>query len=99
MTAEDEIHVVTTNLLLPDEVDTIREEGASVLSDEIGVEILVDDIDCGDTAVLIDDAGDFTCAITDTATGDVYDLTVSTGGIEPGVGIRELFFQVADTPR
>jgi hypothetical protein len=99
MTAEDEIHVVTTNLLLPDEVDTIRDEGARVLSDETGVDIAVDDIDCGDEAVLIDDVGDFTCAITDTSTGDVYDLTVSTGGIEPGVGIRELFFQVADEPR
>ena len=48
--------------------------------------------------IVLDDAGDFSCTITDTGTGDVYELTVSTGGLEPGVGVRELSFQIGDTP-
>ncbi len=98
MRSDSEIHVVSTNLLLPSEVDTLRDEGARVLSEQNAIEVLPDDIDCGDEAVLLDDAGEFTCEITDTSTGDVYELTVMTGGIEPGVGIRELFFQVGDAP-
>ena len=47
---------------------------------------------------MLDDVGDFRCTITDTATGDVYELTVSTGGLEPGVGVRELSFQIGDAP-
>jgi hypothetical protein len=38
------------------------------------------------------------CTITDTGNGDVYELTVSTGGLEPGVGARSLSFQLGDAP-
>jgi hypothetical protein len=99
MTTDDEFEIVTTNLLVADDVVAIREEGARVLSDEVGATILPDDIECAEGSVILDATGDFVCAITDTGTGDVYDLTVSTGGIEPGVGVRELSFQIGDAPR
>lgn len=99
MTSDDEFEVVTSNLLVASDVEAIRAEGATVLSEEIGVPISADDIECADGSIVLDDAGDFLCAITDTSTGDVFDLTVSTGGLEPGVGVRELSFQVADAPR
>jgi hypothetical protein len=99
MTSNDEFEIVTTNLLTAEDIVIVREEGARLLSSEVGAEILPEDIECGDSSVLVDDAGDFVCAITDTATGDVYDLTVSTGGLEPGVGARELSFQIGDAPR
>ncbi len=99
MTTDDEFEVVTTNLLLASDVEAIRAEGASVLSDEIGVTIVAEDIECAAGSIVLDDVGDFMCSITDTGTGDVYDLTVSTGGLEPGVGVRELSFQVGDAPR
>jgi hypothetical protein len=99
MTSDDEFDIVTTNLLTTSDVEVIRDEAARVLSAEIGAEILPADIECADGNVLLDDAGDFVCAITDTSTGDVYDLTVSTGGLEPGVGARELSFQIGDAPR
>jgi hypothetical protein len=99
MTSDDEFEVVTTNLLTVSDIEIIRDEGARVLSEEVGADILPGDIDCGETSVVLDEVGDFVCVITDTSTGDVYDLTVSTGGLEPGVGVRELSFQIGDAPR
>ena len=98
MTSDDKFEIVTSNLLTADDVVTIREEGARVLSEQVGATIEPDDIACPDDIVLLDDTGDFVCQITDTSTGDDYDLTVSTGGIEPGVGVRKLYFQIADEP-
>jgi hypothetical protein len=99
MTSDDEFDIVTTNLLTAADVEIVREEAARVLSAEIGVDILPADIECPEGSVVLDEVGDFLCAITDTTTGDVYDLTVSTGGLEPGVGARELSFLVGDAPR
>lgn len=96
MTSDDEFEIVTTNLLTADDVTAIRSEGARVLSEEIGAEITPDDITCPTEIVVLDDTGDFECAITDTSTGEVYDLTISTGGLTPGVGVNELFFQVGE---
>lgn len=99
MTSDDEFEIVTTNLLTAEDVEVVREEAARVLSAEVGAEILPADIECAEGSVVLDAEGDFMCTITDTATGDVYDLTVSTGGLEPGVGARELSFQIGDAPR
>jgi len=98
MTDSDSFDIVSTNLLTAEDVVAIRQEGARLLSEEVGVEILVDDIACPDEIVLLDATGDFVCEITDTSTGDVYELTISTGGIEPGEGVRRLDFQIGDTP-
>ena len=99
MTSDDEFEIVTTNLLIASDIEVIREEGARLLSDQVGAAVLPDDIECAEGSVVLDDVGDFLCSIIDTGTGDVYDLTVSTGGLEPGVGIRELSFQIGDAPR
>ena len=99
MSTDTEFEIVTSNLLVASDVEAIRAEGASVLSDEIGATIAADDIECAEGSIVLDDVGDFLCAITDTGTGDVYDLTVSTGGLEPGVGVRDLSFQVGDAAR
>ena len=96
MTSDDEFEIVTTNLLTADDVTTIKEEGARVLSEEIQAEIVADDITCPTEAVVLDDTGEFECEITDTSTGEVYGLTVSTGGLTPGVGVNELTFQVGE---
>jgi hypothetical protein len=98
MTSDDAFEIVTTNLLTASDVEAIRDEGARVLSAEVGAAIQPEDIECADGSVVLDAAGDFRCTITDSSTGDVYDLTVSTGGLEPGVGVRELSFQIGDAP-
>lgn len=99
MTSDEEFEIVTSNLLIASDIEAIRVEGARVLSDEVGSTIAPEDIECADGSIVLDDVGDFLCSITDTGTGDVYDLTVSTGGLEPGVGVRELSFLIGDAPR
>jgi hypothetical protein len=98
MTSDDEFNIVTTNLLVAADVVAIREEGARLLSEEFGATILPEDIECAEGSIVLDDVGDFMCTITDTGNGDVYELTVSTGGLEPGVGVRSLSFQLGDAP-
>lgn len=99
MSSDEEFEIFTSNLLIASDVEAIRAEGASVLSDEVGATIAPEDIECAEGSIVLDDVGDFLCAISDTGTGDVFDLTVSTGGLEPGVGVRELSFQIGDAPR
>lgn len=98
MTSEDTFDIVTTNLLIASDVVAIREEAARALAAETGVAIVPEDIECPDEVVILDDTGDFACEITETATGDVYELTVSTGGLEPGVGVKNLQFMIGDQP-
>jgi len=98
MTSDDEFDIVTTNLLIPSDVVAMREGVAVSLSEEIGVPVAADDISCPDGSVILDDADAFECEVTDTATGDVYPLTISTGGLEPGVGPRDLQFEVGAEP-
>jgi len=99
MTSDEELEIVTSNLMIASDIEAIRAEGARVLSDEVGSTVAPEDIECADGSIVLDDVGDFLCSITDPGTGDVYDLTVSTGGLEPGVGVRELSFQIGDAPR
>ena len=99
MTSDDEFEIVTTNLLTAEDVVGLREDAAQVLSAEVGAEIVPADIECPEGNVVLDDADELLCAITDSTTGDVYDLVVSTGGLEPGVGARDLRYRIGDTPR
>lgn len=99
MTSDDSFNIVTTNLLIPSDIDTIVQDAATQLSTVTSSAILPADIECPEGSVVLDDEGEFICAITNTSTGDIYDLTVSTGGLEPGVGAKELFYQIADQPR
>ncbi|MGB0115064.1 MAG: hypothetical protein WBP59_17725 [Ilumatobacteraceae bacterium] len=96
MTSDDEFDIITTNLLSASDVDAIRTEGARVLTPEAGVELSADDIQCPDEVVVLDDTGDFECEITDPTNGAVFELVISTGGITPGEGVNELYFQVGD---
>lgn len=94
--AEDDINVVTTNLLTVDDITKIRAIGAEVLSKEVGEKIVADDIDCGDESVILDADGDFECEITDPVRGAVYGLIISTGGLDPAAGPTDLYFEVTD---
>lgn len=98
MESDDEFEIVTTNLLTVTDVTAIRTEAARALSAQIGVEISPDDIDCGDQSVIIAD-DEFVCAITDTSTGDVFDLTITTAPFVPGVGIAPTYFEIGPEPR
>lgn len=99
MTDEDTFNIVTSNLLTADDVVAIRASAAESLGPEVGATIDPDDISCPDEVVLLDDTGDFLCEITDESTGEVYALQISTGGIEPGVGVRKLDFEITELLR
>lgn len=98
MSSDDEFEIVTTNLLVPSDLDVIRDAAATALSEQIGVPVAAEDITCPEGSVILDDADSVECEVVDTATGDVYALTVSTGGLEPGVGPKDLRFQVGEQP-
>lgn len=99
MTDPDTFDVVTSNLLTAEDVVGIRRSVAEAMGPEVDATVDPDDIVCPDDIVVLDDTGDFTCEITDTATGAVYALLISTGGIEPGVGIRKLDFEITEQLR
>lgn len=99
MTGEDKFDIVTTNLLTVSDISTIVPDAAQALSDVVGQEILPEDISCSEGNVILDADDSFVCAITDASTGDVYDLTVNTGGLVPGVGANKLEYAIADQPR
>lgn len=95
---EDRFEVVTTNLLTADDVERLREIIAESIAGEIGEPVVAADITCPEGSVLLDAAGDLRCEIVDQGTGDVYELTITTGGLEPGVGPRDLGWQIGDQP-
>ena len=68
------------------------------MTEQIGVTVNVEDITCPEGSVILDDDDAFECTVVDTATGDTYPLTVSTGGLEPGVGPKDLRFEVGAEP-
>ena len=78
MTDSDTFDLNTTNLYTAADIDSLRAEGARVLSPVVGVTINPDDIACPDEVIVVDDTNEFHCEITDSATGEVFDLLVST---------------------
>jgi hypothetical protein len=98
MTSDDEFNINTSNLLVPSDITTIVESLSTALTEQIGVTVAVDDITCPEGSVVLDDADAFECTVVDTATGDTYPLTVSTGGLEPGAGPKDLRFEVGAEP-
>ena len=98
MTSDDGFNINTSNLLVPSDVTTIVESLSTALTEQIGVTVNVEDIECPEGSVILDDDDAFACTVVDTATGDTYPLTVSTGGLEPGVGPKDLRFEVGAEP-
>ncbi|NND74798.1 MAG: hypothetical protein HKN44_07285 [Ilumatobacter sp.] len=99
MSDADTFNIVTSNLLTAEDVDAVRAAAAEALGPEVGATIDPAAIVCPYEIILLDETGDFTCEITDASSGDVYALVVSTGGIEPGVGVRKLDFEITEQLR
>lgn len=93
---DDDYQVGSTNLLLESDVVLLREEGARALTESIGQPIEPADIVCPDGVIILDGSGDFVCEITDTTTGDVFELLISTGGLEPAGPPKDLYFEVGE---
>lgn len=101
-TAEDEIFVSPTNLLLTEEVERLKSQAAQVLSPEVGVEIDPSQITCPTEEPLFMEtsgsAGDAVveCTITDEATSTSFPLTVTLSDYVIQEGYQNLFAQIGD---
>ncbi len=96
MTTEDRLNVQSTNLLTESDVQAILPVIAAAVSDEVGTEVVADDLTCPSGGVILDDDGEFVCEILDRENGDVYAITIRTGGLEPGGGPKNLGFLIGD---
>lgn len=92
---DDEIFVAASNVVVADEMPLVEQEAASVLGPEIGVEIDPADVECpADSTVLVDDQ--LTCTITDSATGDRFELTVTFDGYVLREGFEDRFYEIGN---
>ena len=81
---EDRIDVSTTNALGPDDLSTLEAAGAQALSEQVGVELAADLIDCGDEVILLPADGVMVCAFSDPDSDDVYDATYEITDLDTG---------------
>jgi len=99
-TGEEEIYVAPTNVLTQDEMVIVREQTAAVLSPEVGVDIDPTWIECpSDDPLFLGgpvDEGIVECIISDPATGERYDLTVTLSDYVPESGYQSLCASIGD---
>jgi len=92
---DKQIFVAPSNIISPDEMALVEQEAAAVLSEEVGAAIAPEDVVCPEqVTVLVDDQ--MSCEITDTATGDRYEmiLTATEFALREGFGSR--FYEVGE---
>jgi len=93
-TSDSGADIQSDNLLNEPTVEELEAAVVGVLADE-GLPVVVDDIDCGSSARILGDDNELVCGITETTTGDVYDITITISDM------ADLSFDVviADDPR
>ena len=95
MEDENTVNVNSVNLLAPSDVDVLESSAAEVLGAEAGIGLTADGFDCGDAAIVLGDDLTVACAVTDPASGDIYDATIEITDLETGT----FNVEVADQPR
>jgi hypothetical protein len=94
---DDKVNVESTNLITVEGLGTIEEVAVAALEAEIGQPLGVENFDCGSEPMIIDVTEEFLiCALTDPATGEVYDAQVDIPSLDD---VGSLTVQVADAPR
>lgn len=98
-TAEDEIFVQPSNVLVESEIPVIEAEAARVLGPEIGVEIDPETIECPTAAaIVLPEDGTIDCTIVRPDDGVVFPLTITLENFDFDTGFQNLFVQVGDEP-
>ena len=93
-TSSSAFDVESVNLINAEVVGDLEIAAAEALAGQ-GVPVSPGDLECGDTARILDDRRALVCAITDPASGAVYDTTITI--TDPD----DLTFdvEIAETPR
>lgn len=95
ITGPTSVNVNSTNLVTADNLGAIEVEALNIIETNTGQTFGIENYDCGDAAVVIDIDPVLECALTDPATGDVYDSEVEITDPETG----SFVVSVSDTPR
>lgn len=94
---DDKVNVESTNLITPEALAAIEKTAVGALEQETGLTLGAENFSCGDASVVIDVATEYlVCALTDPATGDVYDAQIDIPSLDD---VTNLTVQVADQPR
>lgn len=94
---DDMIFVAPSNLVYVEDMGLVEEEAAEILGPEIGVVIDPTDVDCPDTTTVLD-GDEMRCEITDAATGDRYELTVTFDDFILREGYSDRLYSVGNQP-
>ncbi len=73
----DTVGVVSTNLLLADQVQQVETFAASLIEEQTGTLIGAESFQCGDGSVIVADGEALDCTVTDPADGTVYAAPVT----------------------
>jgi hypothetical protein len=92
--AEDSIDVTSQNLILAEAVPTLEAAAVEALESGTGLSLGVENFDCGDRTVIVEEGGDVACVLTDPSNGDRYEATVTLNSREP----LNIDVVVAETP-
>lgn len=93
--ADERIFVNPTNVVFPAQLEAIEASVADLLNDQADYGLKPDSLDCGSDPIIIEGASEFTCALTDPATSEIYDTKIEMTDIEQLV----FNFEVAPDPR
>lgn len=94
---DDMIFVAPSNVVFVEDMALVEEEAAGILGPEIGLVIDPADVDCPDVTTVLD-GDEMLCAITDAATGDRYELTVTFADFILREGYGDRLYTVGDQP-
>ncbi len=93
-TSSTDFDVESVNLINPEAVGALEIAALEALAEQ-GVPVGEGDLDCGDTARVLDAGTSVVCAITDQSDGSVYDATITITNPDP----LRFDVQIADAPR
>ncbi|MEZ5228604.1 MAG: hypothetical protein R2710_18610 [Acidimicrobiales bacterium] len=95
----DRVEVETTNVILGSKVGEVERITAQSLADQFEVEVPAETVDCGEASIVVTPDAVVTCGVTDTETGDVYDIELSNIDLTGSDGNITFDWLLSDTPR
>jgi hypothetical protein len=92
---DDRVVVNAVNVIAATDVPNLEAEAARVLAEQVGQELPAENVDCGEETIVLEVSEPIVCALTDPASGDVFDATVVFEDLSDG----SFTVEVASAPR